>query len=115
MSELMIKFANNPANKKKNMKSMPPKKKIPEKAKTPSSSNQQQAIETKKPMKKTQNYLKKPEKTEKIEKKNTKTTEIQAFSMKPHKTLSSKRNSSKDSLFKSNELYQKGLEHLNFR
>ena len=101
MSQLMTKFASNPAAKKKSQKSAPP-------VKNP-------AINSKNQSHKTTEEIKKPSR------KATETSTIQErpkqkqIPLKPHKTLSSKRDSSKGSIQKSYELYQKGLEHLNVR
>ena len=97
MTQLMTKFASNPASKKKNQKSAPP-------VKTPTMKSKNQSQEAKKPSKNLNEASSLQERHKQ-----------KPLSLKPQKTLSSKRDSSKDSIKKSYELYQKGLEHLNVR
>lgn len=98
MTQLMTKFANNPTSKKKNKKSVPP-------VKTPAMISKNQSQESKKPPKNLHEASSLPERHKQ-----------KKPSLKPQKTLSSsKRDSSKGSVQKSYELYQKGLEHLNIR
>ena len=97
MTQLMTKFASNPASKKKNQKSVPP-------VKTPTMKSKNQSQESKKPTK----NLNEASSISMQERQKP-------LLLKPQKKLSSKRDSSNGSIKKSYELYQKGLKHLNVR